>query len=115
MSYASNTSYVGMTCSHVRQHHRAMATHATAGSTGPATIPGTVVAGDAEIVARVCAVEVGLGREIILIDDGSTDQTIHYYDLSSDRKPVPYHASYNAELLKPLAPAMVAELRRWFP
>ena len=60
------------------------------------------------------------GMDVQLVDpsraaDGSTDETIHYYDLSSERKPVPYHASYNAELLKPLAPAMVAELRRWFP
>lgn len=47
--------------------------------------------------------------------DGNTDETIRYVDLSTAAtKPVPYHASYNAELLKPLAPAMVAELRKRF-
>lgn len=60
------------------------------------------------------------GKEVQLVDpsrpaDGNTDETILYYDLGTAEMPVPYNASYNAELLKPLSPAMVAELRRWFP
>jgi hypothetical protein len=41
--------------------------------------------------------------------DGTTDSTIHYADLRADG--LPYTASYNAELFKPLGPAMIAVLQ----
>jgi metallophosphoesterase (TIGR03768 family) len=40
------------------------------------------------------------------------DSTIQFADLSAAAPPVPFNASYNAELLKPLSREMVAELRR---
>jgi hypothetical protein len=40
------------------------------------------------------------------------DPTIQFADLSAATPPVPFNASYNAELLKPLSREMVAELRR---
>ncbi|GEJ55714.1 TIGR03768 family metallophosphoesterase [Anaeromyxobacter diazotrophicus] len=43
--------------------------------------------------------------------DGSSDPSIRYGQVAG----VPYCASYNAELLKPLGPAMVAALRAAFP
>ncbi|MGA2488056.1 MAG: TIGR03768 family metallophosphoesterase [Roseiarcus sp.] len=40
------------------------------------------------------------------------DPTIQFADLGAATPPVPYNASYNAELLKPLTREMAAELRR---
>ena len=42
------------------------------------------------------------------------DASIHYEDLSKTERPVHYHASYNAKLIKPLDPRMVASLRERF-
>jgi metallophosphoesterase (TIGR03768 family) len=47
--------------------------------------------------------------------DGSTDLTIEYKDLSGALIPVPYNASYNAELFKQLSPAMITVLQGMFP
>jgi hypothetical protein len=47
--------------------------------------------------------------------DGSTDLTIQYVDLSGAPVPVPYNASYNAELFKQLSPAMISVLQAMFP
>jgi hypothetical protein len=44
--------------------------------------------------------------------NGEPDPTIQFADLGAATPPVPVNASYNAELLKPLSPEMVAELRR---
>jgi metallophosphoesterase (TIGR03768 family) len=49
-------------------------------------------------------------------DDTYTDPSIQFVDLSKDpTRPVPYNASYNAELFKKLAPQMVAALKAKFP
>ncbi len=48
-------------------------------------------------------------------DPAATDPTIRFHDLSMADLPVPYHASCNVELLKPLSPEMVAHLRQGFP
>jgi metallophosphoesterase (TIGR03768 family) len=48
-------------------------------------------------------------------DPSAVDPTIQFVDLSGADPPVPYHASCNAELLKPLSPAMSAVLRKLFP
>jgi len=40
-----------------------------------------------ELMARVLAVDTGLQREIILVDDGSTDDTRHLYDHIRNRWP----------------------------
>ena len=42
------------------------------------------------------------------------DPSIRYEDLSTAEVPVPYHASCNAELVKPLSPEMIAHLRRTY-
>ena len=42
------------------------------------------------------------------------DPTIQFADLSAAKPPVPFNASYNAELLKPLSREMAAELRKRF-
>jgi len=47
--------------------------------------------------------------------DGTTDPTIKYTDLSKAANPVPYNGSYNATLYKQLSPAMQARLRAMFP
>ena len=47
-------------------------------------------------------------------DPKATDQTIQYIDLSQAKKPVPLHASYNAELRKQLSPKMISTLRSIF-
>jgi hypothetical protein len=47
--------------------------------------------------------------------DGTTDPTIKYTDLSKAANPVPYNGSYNATLYKHLSPAMRARLRAMFP
>ncbi len=44
----------------------------------------------------------------------ATDPTIQFVDLSQAEPSVPYNASYNAELVKPLSPAMVAALKALF-
>jgi metallophosphoesterase (TIGR03768 family) len=49
------------------------------------------------------------------VQDGSTDLTIQYVDLSGAPVPVPYNASYNAELFKQLSPAMISVLQAMFP
>lgn len=48
-------------------------------------------------------------------DPTALDPTIRYEDLSQADVPVPYHASCNAELVKPLSPEMVAYLKQAFP
>ncbi|MFA7415001.1 MAG: TIGR03768 family metallophosphoesterase [Rhizobium sp.] len=45
-------------------------------------------------------------------DPTALDPSIHYEDLSTAEVPVPYHASCNAELVKPLSPEMVAYLKQ---
>lgn len=47
-------------------------------------------------------------------DPTAIDPTIRFHDLSKAEKPVPYHGSCNAKLLKPLSPAMVGVLRTSF-
>jgi len=47
-------------------------------------------------------------------DANALDPSIRYEDLSTAEVPVPYHASCNAELVKPLSPQMVAHLRETF-
>lgn len=47
--------------------------------------------------------------------DGTTDPTIQFTDLSGAPVPVPYNASYNAELFKQLSPEMIAVLQGLFP
>ncbi|MCC5968685.1 MAG: TIGR03768 family metallophosphoesterase [Pararhodobacter sp.] len=47
-------------------------------------------------------------------DPTALDPSIRYEDLSTAEVPVPYHASCNAELVKPLSPEMVAHLRQTF-
>jgi hypothetical protein len=48
--------------------------------------------------------------------DGTTDATIKFVDLSKlPDKSVPYNASYNAELYKPLSAEMVAVLKSKYP
>ncbi|MBV2183070.1 MAG: TIGR03768 family metallophosphoesterase [Rhizobium sp.] len=47
-------------------------------------------------------------------DPSALDPSIRYEDLSTAEVPVPYHASCNAELLKPLSAQMVAHLKRTF-
>lgn len=47
-------------------------------------------------------------------DPSALDPSIRYEDLSTAEVPVPYHASCNAELLKPLSAEMVAHLRQTF-
>ena len=47
--------------------------------------------------------------------DGTTDLTIKYGDLTTALIPVPYNASYNAELFKQLSPAMITVLQGMFP
>jgi metallophosphoesterase (TIGR03768 family) len=50
------------------------------------------------------------------VDDPSAiDPSIRYEDMSTAEHPVPYHASCNAELLKPLSASMVSHLRQAFP
>jgi metallophosphoesterase (TIGR03768 family) len=49
------------------------------------------------------------------LQNNQTDPTIQFVDLSTAQPPVPYNASYNAELFKQLSPKMVAALRRLFP
>jgi metallophosphoesterase (TIGR03768 family) len=46
--------------------------------------------------------------------DGKPDPSIRFTDLSTASPPVPYHASYNGELIKPLKPAMAARLKAMF-
>ena len=48
-------------------------------------------------------------------DPKATDPSIQFVDLSQASLPVPYHASYNAELFKQLGPEMVAVLKAQFP
>ena len=48
-------------------------------------------------------------------DPKATDPSIQFVDLSQASLPVPYHASYNAELFKQLSPEMVAVLKAQFP
>lgn len=43
------------------------------------------------------------------------DPSIRFEDLSKAERPVPYHASCNVELVKPLSPQMAAHLRRTVP
>lgn len=43
--------------------------------------------------------------------DGSQDASIRFVDLSHAVPPVPYHASSNVELVKPLSPGLAARLR----
>jgi len=43
--------------------------------------------------------------------DGTTDPSIKYGEVPG----VPYCSSYNAELFKPLGPAMVKALKKRFP
>lgn len=45
-------------------------------------------------------------------DPSATDPTIRFHDLTLAEQPVPYHASCNVELLKPLSPVMVKALRK---
>ncbi|MCW5713461.1 MAG: TIGR03768 family metallophosphoesterase [Bauldia sp.] len=47
-------------------------------------------------------------------DTSVVDPSIRYDDLSTAEVPVPYHASCNAELVKPLSAQMVMHLRRTF-
>lgn len=47
--------------------------------------------------------------------DGTTDPTIKYTDLSTAPIPVPRNASCNVELLKQLSPTMIAALKAKFP
>ncbi len=47
-------------------------------------------------------------------DPTALDPSIRYEDLSRAEDAVPYHASCNAELVKPLSPRMVAHLRQTF-
>jgi hypothetical protein len=46
--------------------------------------------------------------------DGLPDPSIRFTDLATAEPPVPYHASCNAELVKPLSPAMAAKLKALF-
>jgi hypothetical protein len=48
-------------------------------------------------------------------DPSAVDPSIRYEDMSTAEHPVPYHASCNAELLKPLSASMVTHLRQAFP
>lgn len=48
-------------------------------------------------------------------DPAATDPTIRFLDLSEADQPVPYHASCNVVLRKPLAPAMARALRALWP
>ena len=48
-------------------------------------------------------------------NSGTPDPTIKFVDLSNAPIPVPYNASYNAELFKQLSPQMVAALKAMFP
>ena len=48
-------------------------------------------------------------------NSGTPDPTIQFVDLSNAPIPVPYNASYNAELFKQLSPQMVAALKAMFP
>jgi metallophosphoesterase (TIGR03768 family) len=43
--------------------------------------------------------------------DAYTDPSIQFVDLSGAARPVPYNASYNAELFKQLSPAMISALQ----
>lgn len=45
-------------------------------------------------------------------DPAATDPTIRFHDLTLADQPVPYHASCNVELFKPLSPAMAKALRK---
>ena len=47
-------------------------------------------------------------------DPTALDPSIRYEDLSMAEVPVPYHASCNAELVKPLSAQMVMHLRQTF-
>ena len=47
-------------------------------------------------------------------DPPALDPSVRYEDLSTAEVPVPYHASHNAELLKPLNAQMVTHLRQVF-
>jgi hypothetical protein len=47
-------------------------------------------------------------------DPTALDPSIRYEDLSTAEIPVPYHASCNAKLVKPLSPQMAAHLRQTF-
>jgi metallophosphoesterase (TIGR03768 family) len=48
-------------------------------------------------------------------DPSAVDPSIRFEDLSTAEHPVPYHASCNVELLKPLSASMVSYLRQEFP
>lgn len=48
-------------------------------------------------------------------DPTALDPSIRYEDLSTAEVPVPYHASCNAELVKPLSASMASYLRQRFP
>jgi hypothetical protein len=48
-------------------------------------------------------------------DPAALDPSIRFLDLAEADPPVAYHASCNAELLKPLSPRMVEALRARFP
>lgn len=43
------------------------------------------------------------------------DPSIQFVDLGNSQPPVPYNASYNAELFKQLSPQMITELKTRFP
>jgi metallophosphoesterase (TIGR03768 family) len=47
--------------------------------------------------------------------DGTTDETIQWVNLSTGINGVPYNASYNAELFKQLSPQMVSVLKARYP
>lgn len=47
-------------------------------------------------------------------DPSALDSSIRFDDLSTAEVPVPYHASCNVELLKPLSPQMVAHFKKTF-
>ncbi|MCC5988640.1 MAG: TIGR03768 family metallophosphoesterase [Pararhodobacter sp.] len=48
-------------------------------------------------------------------DPSALDPSIRYEDLSTAEVPVPYHASCNVELLKPLSASMANHLRQAYP
>lgn len=48
-------------------------------------------------------------------DPSAFDPSIRFVDMSTAERPVPYHASCNVELLKPLSATMVSFLKEAFP
>ncbi|MCF7969560.1 MAG: TIGR03768 family metallophosphoesterase [Methylococcaceae bacterium] len=47
--------------------------------------------------------------------NGTTDETIQWVNLSTSKNGVPYNASYNAELFKQLSPQMVKAMKEKYP